>query len=109
VAWSLGVPRGAVDEARARAVVAAPRRCDPRSRGDAGKQAVVGTSYSPRSTTGDIEQEFAGADAARLPKDTQDDAVVSRVPPNYRFRPGAWKIKTHLEGAVAGRKWTPAR
>jgi hypothetical protein len=33
-----------------------------------GTQAVVGTSYSPRSATGDIEQGFAGADAARPPK-----------------------------------------
>jgi hypothetical protein len=33
-----------------------------------GTQAVVGTSYSPRSATGDIEQGFAGADGARPPK-----------------------------------------
>ncbi|XP_062233409.1 RING-H2 finger protein ATL3-like [Phragmites australis] len=32
-----------------------------------GKQAVVGTSYSPRGA-GDIEQGFAGAEAARPPK-----------------------------------------
>nr|AFV13468.1 ring-H2 zinc finger protein [Coix lacryma-jobi] len=33
-----------------------------------GKQAVVGTSYSPRAGAGDIEQGLAGAEAARPPK-----------------------------------------
>jgi hypothetical protein len=77
-------------------------RCCPHSRGDAGKLDVVGTSYSPRTTTGDIEHRFTGA---RRPP----HIAVFKVPQNYRVRPRSWKIEARLEGTVAGQKWTLVR